>query len=44
MNFEIQEGYDKRVEFSPAVELHIMTSWTKVLVLGQWQNRWYQKK
>lgn len=32
MNFELEEGYNKRVEFSPAVEFHIMTSWTKVKV------------
>ena len=32
MNFDIQEGYAKRVELSPAVEVHILTKWTKVKV------------
>lgn len=32
MNFELQEDYEKRVEFSPVAEFHIMTHWTKVKV------------
>lgn len=32
MNFELAEGYDKRVEFSPAVSYHIMSMWTEVKV------------
>jgi hypothetical protein len=32
MNFELQEGYNKRVEFSPAVVYHIMSTWTEVKV------------
>jgi len=32
MNFELQEGYNKRVEFSPAVVYRIMSTWTEVKV------------